>query len=145
MEDKRFKMLDDQPPLSNKMKFFLAENGSWLLRVRQNRCHTFHGSDRINFGIRKADEGDLVLRIYLRVQGKPNAPVKSCPNHATKFKNKVTKNPFYYETIYYYRVSGPSSFSTKKMVLKMIAPWSKMIEATRCTSSKSTTNTSIRW
>ena len=90
MEEKRFKMLDDQPTISNKMKFFLMDNGNWLLRVRQNRCHSFHGNDRINFGIRKHDEKDLVLRIYLRIKGKPNTPVKSCSSHATKFKNKVT-------------------------------------------------------
>ena len=82
-------MLDEQPPLSNKMKFYVADNGDWLMRVRQNRCHEFHGNDRINVGFLKSDTKNLELRVYLRVQGKLNAPVKSCSNHATKFKNKV--------------------------------------------------------
>ena len=82
-------LIDPQPDISNKMKFYTENNGNWMIRVRTNQCHQFHDNDRINIGFIKMDLNDITMKISLRIMGKESHPIKSCQNHAAKYRNKV--------------------------------------------------------
>ena len=83
-------MLNDNPKLSNKMKFFEKQDGTWLARIRSNQCHSFHSNDAINIGIVKEDYDELTIKAYIQMKNNKLQPVKPCENHAEKFGTKVS-------------------------------------------------------
>lgn len=87
--ENKISLLDDTPNLSNKMKFHETANGNWLLRVRMNPCHLFHGNDRINLGFSRVELENVEMRISVKIKGKNNAKIAACNNHSNKFNSKV--------------------------------------------------------
>ena len=72
------------------MKFHEMPNGDWLLRVRMNPCHLFHGNDRINIGFERVDIENVKMKIFLKIKGRLNTKITSCANHSAKFNSKVS-------------------------------------------------------
>ena len=71
------------------MKFHELANGNWLLRVRINQCHLFHGSDRINLGFKRTEIEGTKIKIYLKLKERGPSKVAACPSHSAKFNSKV--------------------------------------------------------
>ena len=85
----KIKLLNENPKLANKMKFYAREDGTWLLRVRTNQCHSFHSNDAIHFGVVKEQVDDLTMKIYVRMKNNRLKTIKPCENHSKKFRVKV--------------------------------------------------------
>ena len=88
-DENKISLLDDTPNLSNKMEFHETFNGNWLLRVRMNPCHLFHGNDRINLGFKRVELDNVEMRISVKIKGKTNTKMTACANHSNKFSSKV--------------------------------------------------------
>ena len=82
-------MLNENPRLSNKMKFYEKQDGTWLARIRANQCHSYHSNDAIAIGLVKEDYDDLTIKAYLQMKNNKLQPIKPCENHAEKFSTKV--------------------------------------------------------
>ena len=85
----KIRLLEENPKVSNKMKVFMPNTGPWLLRIRNNSCHMFHGSDAIQIGIIKEQVQDLTMTISIRMLEKKYQTLKNCQRHAEKFNSKV--------------------------------------------------------
>ena len=86
---KTIKLLNENPRISNKMKYFEKENGTWLARLRSNQCHQFHSNDSIAIGIVKKDCENLIMKITIRMKNNKLKAIKCCENHSQKFRSKV--------------------------------------------------------
>ena len=82
-------MLNANPPTSQKMKFHVPASGPWLLRLRSNPCHQFHGNDSIQIGIVKEQLENLVIKIKIQMEGHKFKTLTACERHQTKFHSKV--------------------------------------------------------
>ena len=82
-------MLNDNPKISAKMKFFEPVSGPWLCRIRTNQCHTFHSNDAISIAVIKEEAPDLVMKIGVRKKDNVTKAIKPCQNHEDKFRSKV--------------------------------------------------------
>ena len=82
-------MLQDNPQVTTKMKFHVPEAGPWMLRLRSNICHLFHGNDAIEIGICKAQVENLKIKLSVKIKDNKFKAVKPCPKHEEKYRSKV--------------------------------------------------------
>ena len=96
-EDK-IRMLNDNPPLSNKMKFFVPEVGPWMFRIRSNQCHLFHGNDSTHIAIVKEQVENLTIKIGIRMKNNKFKSINPCAKHSDKFNTKANTKVLTLET-----------------------------------------------
>ena len=86
---KKIQMLNDNPKISAKMKYYVPTDGPWLCRIRTNQCHLFHSNDSISIGVVKEDLPDLKMKIGVRMKNNSAKTIKPCTTHEEKFRSKV--------------------------------------------------------